>query len=91
MQDACLSEIHRNKTVREHLEPPKKATPSPTQPGGQHNGHVTTLKPTDPIIDSNLNINELIDVIKEITCPNECSDKGNCNNGITFNANNVDD
>jgi hypothetical protein len=63
--------------------------PSPTPPDVQHNGHVSTLKPIDPIIDSNLDINQLIDAIEEIACPNECSDNGNCKNGMLFNDNYV--
>lgn len=84
MQDACLSEIHRNKTVREHLEIPKKTTSSPTPPSGQHIGQVTP-KPTETTIDANLDMKELIDAIEEISCPNECSEHGICNNGIDSN------
>ena len=84
MQDDCLSEIQRNKSVREYLEVPLKTTPSPTTLIGQHIGQVTHPKPLEMTVDSNLDINDVIDAIDEISCPNECSENGLCENGTYF-------
>ncbi|XP_053378839.1 uncharacterized protein LOC123563039 [Mercenaria mercenaria] len=81
MQDSCISEIHRNKTVREDLERPRQTISTTTTPSGQPIGQVTTPHPTDEFKDSNLNIIEIVDAIEEIACPNECSDHGTCKNG----------
>ncbi|XP_053379800.1 uncharacterized protein LOC128548570 [Mercenaria mercenaria] len=81
MKDSCISEIHRNKTVREYLERPRETIFTTTTPSGQHIDHVTTSRPNSDVKESNLNIIEIVDAIEEIACPNECSDHGPCKNG----------
>lgn len=87
MQDSCVTEIHKNKTVRESMEPSRIHVSTKPQ-------HVTTTssddKQTDSAIttpfvsgrqDSDLSITEIIESIEEIACPNECFDRGTCQKG----------
>lgn len=92
MQDSCVSEIYRNKTVRDDLERPtpqsstiseKQHTIVPT-PKGQQMESIATVTPTSFTDDSNLDMLQLIATIEEIACPNECSDRGICTKGKLY-------
>lgn len=80
MQDSCITEIHRNKTVRESLEPSRLHVTTTSSNNKQTDSAMTT--PFDSgRHDSDLSMTEIIESIEEIACPNECFDRGTCQKG----------
>ncbi|XP_053388858.1 von Willebrand factor D and EGF domain-containing protein-like [Mercenaria mercenaria] len=77
MQDTCTTEIHRNESVRQQVFAEVMNTSSPTL---ANNTNATT--PSRVEIQEIEHIEKIVQEIKEITCLNNCSGNGLCENGI---------
>ena len=87
MLDTCQTEIHRNASVRQVLiEKAKNATAAAD--ANLQSG--TTIMPQIEITEIE-NLERTIKEIKQLACLNNCSGKGNCNNGMFLDFSNIQD
>ncbi|KAL4239800.1 hypothetical protein ACF0H5_000603 [Mactra antiquata] len=74
MQESCISEIGRNKTVRDEKE--QTTTPTSTSPHSPKNGTTPSSPANQPTA-----ISDIVKELELLACPNECNDQGICKNG----------
>ncbi|XP_053388862.1 uncharacterized protein LOC128551929 [Mercenaria mercenaria] len=80
MQDTCTTEIHRNASVRQQVFAEVTKVTNTSSPTLAKNTNATT--PSQVEIQEIEHIEKLVQEIKEITCLNNCSGNGLCENGI---------